>query len=130
MPVGNSELPVADHHRRLYFFGAGERKVICRVQTFRLPALKYEVQAAQKSSDRPLTCKAVSNCFRRFIGKAALNVVLGVRARNNIDRLHFLLQRLQDVVQEFLAIIEKWRDHFFAGGADGQPVRCFLVRAK
>jgi len=117
MPVGDCELPVPDHYRRVDFFLASEREVICSIETLGLPALKHEIQAAQESPDRPLTRKSVPDTLRLLMRKAALYIVLRVGAWHNIDRLHFVLQRLQDIVQELIAIVEKRCNHRSGAGA-------------
>src|SRR4051794_3479207 len=74
--------------------------------------------------------KAVADPPRPFVGKTALYIFLGVGARDHVNRLHFLLQWLQDVIEESLAIGEDPRNPFLAGGAAGPAICCFVVPPK
>src|SRR6185436_14111668 len=71
--------------------------------------------------------QAVANSFDGLEREAAGNVVLGVRSWNDIDRLHFLLQRTNGILDKLCLVVEKWADHFFPGRTDAQAISRLVV---
>src|SRR3990172_4183710 len=108
---------VPDADCRLAVFLAGKGEVVGGVEAFRRSALKREWQRVQESSNRARS-NTVPDLLDSLVGKAAGHVGFGIGTGNHIDRLDLLLQRLDDLVQEFLPVCEEWTDHVFTGGTD------------
>src|SRR2546430_11426326 len=126
MTVLDLQSAVPNRDSCLLFFFAGEGEVVDGLQIRRLPRLKGERQPSQETWDRPGP-QTVADSFDGFERKAAGNVVLGVRSGNDVDRLHFLLQRTNRTPYKLSLVGEKWADDFFPSRADAQAISRLVV---
>src|SRR5438034_8651093 len=104
MSFGNLQLFVSNRDCCFHFVVTCKREVIDRVKTFRLAFLKNEVQASQEGANGPLAGEAVRHTLGLFVGKAPRYELFGIRIGNNVDRLRFVLQGPNDIVQKLLAV--------------------------
>src|SRR5262249_27658581 len=107
---------------RQLLFLAGEGEMVDGVQLRRFPPLKGERQPRQESLDRRRT-QAVTDSFDRLERETPCHMLLGVRARHDVDRLLFLLQ-WPNYFSNMLGLVGEVRaDDFFTSRADAQAVR-------
>src|SRR5689334_11548066 len=62
--------------------------------------------------------------------KPSCDILLSIRIRDDIDRLRFVLQWSNDIVQELLAVGKKWRDYVFACRTNGHAIGSFVIGAE
>src|SRR5437764_4359552 len=127
---GNLQLFVSNRDCCFHFILTGESKVIDSVQSFRLAFLKNEVQASQEGANGSLAGEAVRHTLGLLVRKAPRYELFSVRIGNNVNRLWFVLQRANDIVQKLLAVREKGRDYVLTRRAYRHAISCFVVGAK
>src|ERR1700687_477893 len=127
---GHLQLFVSNRDCCFDFFVTGEREVINSVQTFRLTFLENEVQASQEGANGPLAGQAVRHPLNLLVRKAPSDELFGVRIRNNVDRLRFVLQGSNDIVQKLLAVRKERSDHVLARRTYRHAIGGLVVRAE
>ena len=74
---------------------------------------------------RPFDTRLVFLC-----GERRANELFGVRIGNNINRLRFVLQGTNDIVQKLLAVREKGRDYILTRRAYRHAISGLVVGAE
>src|SRR6266576_4608849 len=127
---GNLQLFISNRHCCFHFIVTGEREVIDSVKAFRLTFLKNEVQASQERANGSLAGQAVRHTLGLFVGKAPRYELFGIRIGNNVDRLRFVLQGPNDIVQKLLAVGEEGRDYVLTRRAYRHAISGLVVGAE
>lgn len=107
----------------------GECKVVCRVETCCLPALKGVRETGQELIDRAGT-KSIADSLEGLLRETPGDVRFGIGSWNDVDRFDPVLERGHDIGGEGLSIRQEWGNDFFAGGTDCKAVRCLIIGAK
>src|SRR6266576_157232 len=127
---GNLQLFISNRHWCFQFFMTGKREMIDRVKTFRLTFLKNEVQASQEGANGSLAGEAVRHTLGFLVREAPRYELFGIRIGNNVDRLRFVLQRANDIVEKLFAVREEGRDYVLARRTYRHAISGLVVGAK
>src|SRR3954465_10731187 len=132
--VGGADVPrldpdrlAPDDDRRLGGLLPVEFEVIGGVQALRGVPLEGVREDGQEGPDRPGP-PAAADPPGPLVGVPLRNIRLGVRAGDDVHRLLFLLQRVDDLLQEALAVGQEWADYVVARGAGRHTVGRLVIR--
>src|SRR5215472_1536429 len=107
---------------------AGERELECGIQAAGLIRLEGVRHVSDQAGNRSYP-EAACNLLHCFVLEPSARYRFRIRAGHNIDRFRPLLQRLDDLSQVSLFVVEVRTDHILAGRADRQTICRLIVGA-